>query len=140
MSYVTDHLLPGETVVHLGKVHWVVFMRSVFWLLLGLMVATSPPLVPAGLVLMVVALISFVHALIYKLSTELAVTTQRVIAKTRRNTLELNHTQVERFEVDRSIIGRLFGFGTVTVCGQGGDRTPVKDIADPLRFRSIVPN
>jgi hypothetical protein len=49
--------------------------------------------------------------------------------------MELNHSKVESFHVDQSILGRIFGFGTLVVNGTGGGKTPVPNIDSPLEFR-----
>ena len=54
-------------------------------------------------------------------TTELAVTDQRVIYKTgllARHTLEMNRARVESVTVDQTMLGRLFGYGTVIVRGR----------------------
>lgn len=89
-------------------------------------------------VLFLVGLVLLVRAWLIRVSTELAITTKRVIAKTgfiRRNTVELNHAKVESFNVNQGIAGRIFGFGTVSINGTGGVRTPIRTIKDPLQFR-----
>ena len=63
-------------------------------------------------------------------STELAVTDQRVIYKTgvlARHTLEMNRTKVESVTVDQTLLGRIFGHGTVTVRGSAAlsSRSPI---------------
>ena len=71
---------------------------------------------------------SFIEAWIARFSTELAVTTLRVIAKfgfIRRETIELNHVKVESFTIDQSVMGRILGYGTLTINGTGGIRTPI---------------
>lgn len=71
-------------------------------------------------------------------STELAITSNRVIAKTgliARKTIELSHAKVESLSVHQSVAGRLFGFGTVTLTGSGGTSAPIANIAAPLEFR-----
>jgi hypothetical protein len=52
-----------------------------------------------------------------------------------RHTVELNHGKVESFNVDQSIFGRIFDFGTVVVNGTGGGKTPIPNIDAPLDFR-----
>jgi len=49
--------------------------------------------------------------------------------------VELNLTKVESFNVDQSILGRIFGYGTLTINGTGGIRTPIPSIVRPLEFR-----
>jgi uncharacterized membrane protein YdbT with pleckstrin-like domain len=151
MGYVNRNLMPNESVIHTGKIHWFVFVPGTFWFLVGwLFWIAASDLGEEGIVgiiiaslLMVFAIISLFKAFIFKISTELAITTRRVIAKTgfiSRNTVELNHSKVESYNVDQSILGRIFGFGTVIVCGTGGGKTPVPNIDNPLAFRREAMN
>jgi hypothetical protein len=43
--------------------------------------------------------------------------------------------KVESIQVDQGVLGRLFDFGTITVSGTGGDRSPIRDVSKPLEFR-----
>ena len=81
---------------------------------------------------------SLIQAFITKVSTELAITTKRVIAKVgfiRRSTIELNHSKVESITVDQSILGRILDFGTLVINGTGGGKTPIPTVDSPLEFR-----
>ena len=85
------------------------------------------------------ALLSALRAFIRRTTTELAVTDQRVIYKTgllARHTLEMNRARVESVTVDQTMLGRVFGYGTVTVRGVGSALEPIREINDPLTFRS----
>ncbi len=145
MGYVTNNLMPNEQVVHVGKVHWFIFVPSIVTLLIAIWVFNLDNRVLRNdikgwivLFLLVSFVIDFIKALISKMSTELAITTKRVIAKVgfiSRKTVELNHNKVESFNVDQSIFGRIFNFGTITVCGTGGGKTPIPNIGNPLEFR-----
>ena len=76
-----------------------------------------------------------------RLGDELAVTDRRVIYKSgllARHTLEMNRSKVESVDVDQSILGRIFGFGTIIVRGTGGSLEPIRMISDPLTFRSHI--
>jgi len=97
----------------------VVMISQSFWLVLGLAL--------------------LLRAWIQQVTTELAVTSKRVVAKfglIQRNTIELNHSKVESFNVHQGIAGRIFGFGTIVVHGTGGGKTPIPNIDSPLQFRS----
>ena len=64
--------------------------------------------------------------------------TARIIANhglIRRKTTELNHSKVESFAVDQSILCRILVYRTVTIQGIGGGKTPINGIDDPLTFR-----
>jgi uncharacterized membrane protein YdbT with pleckstrin-like domain len=154
MGYVTNNLMPDERVLHIGKIHWFVFVSGtlllltaigLFWVDLeggvvqGFGVDLEEGVVQVfGAIVFILAMISLIEAFIFKISTELAITSKRVIAKVgfiSRNTVELNHRKVESFIVDQSIFGRIFGFGTIVVCGTGGGKTPIPNIDNPLEFR-----
>jgi hypothetical protein len=46
--------------------------------------------------------------------------------------------KVEGIGVEQGFIGRLLGFGTITVTGTGGTKEPFPNIARPLEFRRQV--
>jgi uncharacterized membrane protein YdbT with pleckstrin-like domain len=157
MSYVQKILQPDEQIVHSAAIHWVVYLRSIFLLVLGIAVLgwflsqnpTPPDQSPLwngaalgiGCLLVAGSAYAFLQALIERHSTELVITSRRVIAKTgliRRHTWEINAAKVEGVEVSQSILGRIFDFGTVTVKGTGGGTAPIRNIDDPVAFRSHV--
>ena len=150
MSYVSRVLQPSETLVYATKVHWFVYLRMVFWLVVAAIVAIgsnfvppelqTPLLIAAG-VIAAIALIYGLDAFIKRATTELAITDRRVIYKhglIRRRTFEMNLSKVESVEVMQSIFGRLFGFGEVEIKGTGASLTPIPRISDPLAFRSHI--
>ena len=147
MGYVSNNLTSGEKVVHVGKVHWFIFVpgAALFFVAIWLFgVTTEEGIGPIlGTIALLFAIASLIKAFIFKISTELAITSKRVIAKVgfiSRKTVELNHSKVESFNIDQSIFGRIFGFGTVVVCGTGGGKTPIPNIDDPLEFRRQAMN
>jgi uncharacterized membrane protein YdbT with pleckstrin-like domain len=50
----------------------------------------------------------------------------------------MSMSKVETVDVDQSVAGRIFGFGTVTIHGTGGGVESMRNIADPITFRSHV--
>ncbi len=140
MGYVTNNLMSHENVLHIGSIHWFIFVRGASLFAIGL--ATSffamPDYAPLATFFYAAGLVSSLKAFLFKISTEEAVTSKRVIAKTgfiKRNTIELNHQRVESLSVHQSIAGRIFGFGHISVNGTGGGRTPIPNISNPLEFR-----
>lgn len=136
MSYVQSVIVPGERVVASAQTHWFIYVRPVFWLLLGLVFLV---ILPVGLALLLLASIDLVRAILYATSTELAVTNRRVIAKfgfIRRNTVELRNDRIESLHVNQGILGRIFNFGSLVITGSGGTNAPIPYIANPLGFRS----
>ncbi|MEA3643162.1 MAG: PH domain-containing protein [Lamprobacter sp.] len=128
MSYVENNLMRGEQVIYTASLHWFIFVPGAVIFLIGIMlfggdVESGGPL--WGSMAILIAIFSLINAIIKKLTTELAVTSKRVIAKIgfiKRNTTELNHSKVESFNVDQSIFGRLFGYGTIIINGTGGGK------------------
>ena len=143
MGYVTNNLMPNERVLHVGKIHWFVFVSGTVMLLIAIGLFRADLGGGAlqeifGAIVFILSMMSLIKAFIFKISTELAITSKRVIAKVgfiSRNTIELNHKKVESFIVEQSIFGRIFGFGTIVVCGTGGGKTPIPNIDNPLEFR-----
>lgn len=124
MSYVDDNLLAGETVVYRAQMSWAIFVWPVLFCLTIL-------LLPLGFLLLILALIKF-------LTTEMAVTSRRVIGKRgliSRHSLDLNHSRVESVQVNQGVFGRIFKGGTVTVRGTGGTASLFSGIKDPYLFR-----
>ena len=151
MKYVDKVLQPGESVVYATTLHWLVYLRAavLFGLAIVLLVAAggigepsialAVKLVAALLCLM--AIVSGVSALIRRATTELVVTDRRVIFKTgivQRHTMEMNRSKVETVGVDQSILGRVLGYGTVSVRGTGGSFEPIPYIGEPLTFRNHI--
>ena len=124
MSYIDQSLIEGERIVHRGRVSW----WSAFWLiLLGLVT-----------LVIVVGLVFLIWAWIRIYSTEIAITSKRIIAKfgfVRRSTVEINLDKVEALRVEQGVMGRMLNFGTILISGVGSTIDPIRDIADPLVFR-----
>lgn len=141
MSYVDSTLLPDEQVTFRTHLHWIIFTRSVVVLLLGAVlyvIARHNSLSYVGGLLVLVGLVLWVFAYIHRRTSEFAVTNKRVIVKVgvlRRRTIEMLLRQVEALEVNQSIPGRMFGYGTLLIVGSGGTREPFPLISDPLEFR-----
>lgn len=143
MGYVDDHLLPGERIVYRGYLHKLAYLGPIL-LAIVLIAAgyfsinTSTAL---AIALFVLALAPLVWAWINYTSSEFAVTNKRVIIKVgfiQRRTLETMLGKVEGIGVDQTLLGRLLGYGTLTVTGTGGTKEPFPRIASPLEFRRQV--
>ena len=124
-SYVEGALVKGEQIVHTGHVSlWGL------WHLIAVGVLLLP-VFGIGLIFLAIAYIR------YK-STELAVTTKRIIVKygfIRRQTIEINLNKAESIQVDQGILGRLFDFGTLVISGTGTSHAPLTGISEPMAFR-----
>jgi uncharacterized membrane protein YdbT with pleckstrin-like domain len=153
MSYVAKVLQPDETLLCTAKIHPLIYLSSLFVLAIAGAIAVAAGFVPGeyreyrlwvlvlAAIVGVLGLFSLMGAAIRRRSTELAVTDHRVIYKTgilSRHTAEMNRTKVESVDVEQSITGRIFGYGTIILRGTGGSLEPIRNIGDPLRFRSFI--
>ncbi|PKL35621.1 MAG: MFS transporter permease [Spirochaetae bacterium HGW-Spirochaetae-1] len=113
-KYVNNNLANGESVIFEVRCHWIIFIS-------------------------LKSLLTLFIAPIIKLKTsEFAITNKRIIIKVgliRRKTIELNLSKVESVNVDQSILGRILGYGTITVVGTGGTKEKFSEISKPLEFR-----
>lgn len=142
MKFIRANLIPGEVVLHFGSLHWFIFVPGAVLTIVGTAMSFGGDEFSMsafiGSIVSTVGTTKLIQAGIAKYSTELAVTTKRVIVKKgliRRETVELIHSKVESFRVEQSLLGRLFGYGSVRVQGSGRGVTPVLGIANPLEFR-----
>ena len=139
MGYIESNLLPGETVVQRARLHWIVFLKAVAVVVVGVGLLFLQPIV--GGVVIGVGLLMAVPPWLERLTSEFGVTSKRVIIKVgliQRRTLELLIRQVEAISVDQSLTGRIFDFGTITLTGTGGVKETFHNIANPLEFRRSI--
>lgn len=124
-SYVEGALAKDERIVHVGHIS---LWSLSHLLVLGVLLL---PVFGLGLIFLIVAYIR------YK-TTELAITSKRVIAKfgfISRRTVEINISKVESIQVDQGVLGRIFDYGTLVISGAGDPQAPILGISEPMAFR-----
>lgn len=157
MSYVQQNLNPGERVLYTTRLHWIVLFRPILvealfscsgiallvWAIGGKHTdrGEAQMIGMVGVALLVIGSIVLALAAVRRNATEMAVTNKRVIIKVgymTKRTIELFLSKIESVEVEQSVAGRIFGFGSITVRGTGGTNEPFTHVADPLEFRRQV--
>jgi uncharacterized membrane protein YdbT with pleckstrin-like domain len=148
MSYVEGVLQPGEQVRHISSIHWIVFWPGVAVALLAVAAYWfgDTRLLPTAWLytayaLALVAVFLLVQKWYQRWITEIAVTNRRVIYKrgfVRRETNEMNMDKVESVQVDQSVIGRMFDFGTVKILGTGEGFEALRTISSPIKLRNSI--
>lgn len=150
MSYTEKVLQPGESVVYMTGLHWFIYAGAIGFFCIAAAFAIGSIYLAGDAALAALAmaavfafagLLVAIRAAIRRLTTECAVTSQRVIFKQGiigRHTIEMNRSKVESVDVDQSILGRLFGYGTIQVRGTGGSLEPLPYISHPIDFRSHI--
>jgi uncharacterized membrane protein YdbT with pleckstrin-like domain len=146
-AYHKKLLRPSEAILHVGKLHWRVYLRPIGLFLVGatLIVAggtlQGPPLIVIGFLLLLPAALLALDAWWRRLTTEIVVTNMRVIWK--RNwiavkTREINLSKIETVDIRQSIFDRLIGSGTVVMIGTGGSWEPLWPVAKPRTLRNAI--
>lgn len=142
MSFIAKYLNIGENIVYRANLHWVIFLKPMFFILLTVMsIFIENKGAYIGYLFLGIAVFLLVSPLINYFTSEFAVTNKRVIIKVgfiERRSLEILLPKVEAIHVDQSIIGRILGFGTITITGTGGMKEPFHGISSPLRFRQYI--
>lgn len=83
----------------------------------------------------------FLHRMVVKYTTEIAVTTQRLIYKrgvVARFSGEMKLDRIEGVNVWQSFFGRIFNYGRLAVHGIGVGEVALPEIEDPLKFRKAL--
>jgi Bacterial PH domain len=158
MSYIDANLISGESVVYQTRLHWIVMLRHI---LLGILLFgacgallsfflpnrprfadnTSHLMEGGAAALFAAGVIAILAGMVRRSATEMALTTRRVVVKqglVSRQTIEILLNKVEAIEVSEPTLGRMLGYGSITVIGTGGTSEPFHKVAHPLKFRSEV--
>ena len=157
MGYVEDNLLQDEKILARAKIHWVILIYPIIFLLIGIFFAmifhvSSPNGVPSNTDTIItsliciwswpiIGLITIIIAILIYLTTEFALTNKRVIAKVgilNQHSLEIMNNKIESIGVSRTILGRILNYGTITVVGSGGTKQSFKNIAKPMELRQKI--
>ena len=149
MSYVRRVLVPGEKLRYRTKIHWTVFAPGLLFLVPGIVIVLITlksdadgsfwMLVAAALLL--TAAIMLLGEWFHRRTTEIAVTSKRIIYKrgfVRRHAIEMNLDKVESVDIDQSMLGRLLGYGDIAIRGVGVGLEPLRHIDHPIAFRNQV--
>jgi len=147
MRYIERVLEPGEQLIHASKIHWVIYVPGMVIVLgaiaLFVVAMAHPQLLWIALSGFCAAAGFFMLFLAWfkRWTTEIDVTDRRIVYKRGfiwRHTVEMNMDKVESVDVDQTILGRLLGYGNITVHGTGVGMEPLCNIEGPLKFRNCV--
>ena len=123
MSYIQKSLGANERVVAEAHFHWSYTLGAII------------------LACTIIGLIFAIPMFIRQATTEIAVTSHRLVKKTgwiSLHTEELSLSNIEGVKVDQGFWGRIFGFGHVRIEGTGVDAVQLPTIADPVAFRAAI--
>lgn len=171
MLYVQQSLAPEEELVHIGKFHWMYTVNAfgaIFWGLVGSILVIvfavyaysylgmyqraditviesiqtlHPGIRVFSFLVFIFGLLRFASMMIIKATTEIAVTTSRLVYKrglVARHVGEISIDRIEGVNVFQTILGRLFNYGRVMVRGMGVGEVVLPPIEDPISFRRAI--
>lgn len=134
MSYVNAVLGKDETVYYTAEVSLLSYLPLFIAGVLLILISIQNGL---GL-LFLFGLLAIIVPFINKKTTELVITSRRIIAKVgliRRHTIEINLNKIESIKVSQGILGRMLNYGELEIVGTGGTKEPIPNIDNPLIFR-----
>ncbi len=159
-SYIRKVLLPDEQIIYTASLHWIIYVPGIFTALIcGILGQSSYKITSrffdpsfahfAGKVLAgmcffgtMLGLFLLLGSLVRQGATELVITNRRVIAKygfISRATFEILISRITGANFDQTIMGRIFGYGTILVHGAGGEISPIDVVDHPQMFhRALV--
>jgi uncharacterized membrane protein YdbT with pleckstrin-like domain len=141
MSYVERNLLPNEQITYRARLHRIIYFLPDSIFVVAILVGLGGGGWIAAGVVAAIGVVLFIPPWIRSTSSEFAITNKRVLIKVgliRRHSLELLLQKVEGIGVDQTVLGRILGYGTITVSGVGGTKESFRTISDPLEFRRQV--
>jgi membrane protein YdbS with pleckstrin-like domain len=106
------------------------------------MVQSIPTIIKiAAFVAFIIGLLAFIQMMLIKYTTEICLTTDRLILKRgviARNVEEISIDRIEGVDVRQGILGRMMNFGHVEVRGMGVGEIRLPIIDEPVGFRKSI--
>ena len=150
MGYIEKSLAGSEQLIYKAHFHWL--YRASAWVVLLACAggafyihqetstgASDGWLLPGAV--MVAGIFVFLAIMVPIWSQEIGVTTQRLIHRrglVSRSTEELQLRAVEEVNLEQSILGRILGYGRVTVSGTGEEDMRLPALAEPVVLQQMI--
>jgi uncharacterized membrane protein YdbT with pleckstrin-like domain len=134
--------MDNQQVVYQARLHWVLFVWPVLFLVLGLWAGSRfVSLHEVGLFVVVMALLwGILVWLTYQFSS-LTIKKKQVVLRTGilvRQTIDISLNKIESVDIRQSILGSLFKYGSIVITGTGGTRQGMTYVARPLTCRRHI--
>ena len=149
-SYQAGRLQPGERVLAVGRLHWIIYCNAVIALALSALLlwfgfrgertVGTTVMTATGLLVLVAAAGLAVVALLRQRTTEIAVTSMRMLYQRgilSRLVGEMSLEKIESVTVSQTILGRAENYGTLVVHGAGQD-IELHNIRAPNELRNSM--
>jgi uncharacterized membrane protein YdbT with pleckstrin-like domain len=114
-QYIRKHLVNDEHIICETTYHWIIFIS--FFAIFTL----------------------FLSPIIQFNTSEFCLTNRRIVFKLgliRLKVIGMNLSKIESIEVDQNLLGRLLGYGTLSIHGTGGTMEKFFCVKQPLEFKN----
>lgn len=145
MSYIEKNLMNGEQIVARAQLHAVVYVWPVALAVASLVVMGLAAFVDQSAYPLTVGGAMLVAAILWAVmihdNRKYVLTNKRLIEKVgivRRESREILLRKCEGVQITQSILGRILGYGTVTVSTTGEAVNDYRYIKDPIRFSTLI--
>jgi len=170
MLYVQQSLANDEELIHVGEFHWMYTVQaalSIVWSIIfvcliaygtfyyksnygfgfystnvwGMIQEFHPGVKLAMFIVFIMGLLKFCQMMIIKVTTEVVVTTNRLIYKrglVARHVGEISIDRIEGVNVLQTIWGRVFNYGRLAVRGMGVGEVVLPPLDNPILFRKAI--
>lgn len=170
MLYIQQSLGRNEKLIHIGQFHWMyTFMAcmNIFWgVLVGVVIIVGgiygqsyfgpgfysvdligqvrelhPGVKLFAFMALISGLLQFARMMVVKATTEIVITTKRLVYKrglVARYVGEMSIDRIEGVNVVQTILGRIFNYGRVLVRGMGVGEVVLPPMDDPIKFRKGI--
>ena len=170
MLYVQQSLGADEEIIHIDQFHWMYTLSAlmsivwglvacivVIWASLYFQANVMDPASGKGVIeqirslhpgirlgaffCFILGVLRFAQLMVIKATTEIAVTTSRLIYKrglVARYVGEISIDRIEGVNVLQSILGRILGYGRLMVRGMGVGEVVLPPLANPIAFRKAI--
>ncbi|MBP3213159.1 MAG: PH domain-containing protein [Prevotella sp.] len=144
MGYIEKNLMDGEQIVYEARQHWMIYWKPFLLLLIGIGLFAIPTSDMALVMQICMSLVLLVVAGIWAVNIyggrKYILTNRRLILKrglVRRESTDLVLRRCEGVSIAQSIMGRLLGYGTVSV-STGEVANEFRLIEHPVEFATHI--
>lgn len=150
MGRAKEFLSQRERIIYETHLHWVLFLEAVSYLLIAIGISVlgyrwggqyEKLFHYCSLPFWAYGGIKFLLEWIQHSSADFIVTNNRVIIKVgvlKRSSLSMPLSKIESIEIDQTLVGQLFGFGSIHITGTGTATSKFAYLSAPSLFRQKI--
>lgn len=150
MGRAKEFLSKKERIVYETHLHWILFLDSVMYFVIAILFSFVAHRIGGeyekfihylSLPFWAYGGIKFLMEWVQHTSADFIITNTRVIIKVgvlKRSSLSIPLTKIESIEIDQTLIGQIFGFGSMHITGTGTATSKFEYITAPGTFRQKI--